>query len=535
MGVEINKEHFSKAERALFATRLRSGIVALESLLKRPGFGLGKRTVGLELELFLVDEQKRAKSVGRDIAKLANCPSITPEIGRFDIELSTEPVTLAGTPFSLLRANLRNVEAKVQECAAKVGARAVPVSVLPTLRREDFGPQVITDLPRYRAIARGMRRARRAPFQIDIAGDDPLRMSTDDAAMEGANAGFQVHLSVHPDDFASFFNAAQMLTGPVMAASGNSPFFLGHRLWEETRIALFKQAGDDRPLDAQAKFRLPARIGFGTGWVREGAIELFAESVALHEPLLLQCGEEDPVAAMAEGSTPSLWELRLHHGTVWKWNRPVYDPAGGGHLRIELRALPSGPTIDDMLANAAVLIGGILALAPRVRGLLPSFPFALAERNFYRAAQFGLGAELAWPSRKHGAPQPVLARNLLEDTVLPLAAEGLRSLGIVESEVTSLLGTFSQRLHSGITGAVWQRQAFDTLMGRGPTREEALPEMLEHYMSNVASGLPVAFWPMVDPGQGLLSARTPRVQLTGPASRAPAVTNLKGGGACADG
>lgn len=493
MGAEINKDHFSEAEQALFGERLRQGLGALDSMLRRPGFGLGERTIGVELELFLIDEHGRAKPVGQEVAQVANNACITPEIGRFDIEFSTDPVALAGRPFSRLREQMDAAKAEIAEHAAKFGARAVPVSILPTLQRDDFGAHTITDLPRYRALAAGMQRARQSPFHICISGDDPLRMTTDDVAMESANTGFQIHLKVAPGDFARYYNAAQMLTGPVMAASGNSPTFLGHRLWHETRVALFKQAGDDRPTDAETGFRLPPRIGFGNGWVREGAAELFAESVALHEPLLAQCSEEDPLQAVQAGRVPKLWELRLHHGTVWKWNRPVYDPAAGGHLRIEMRALPAGPTMVDMLANAAFLIGGVLALAPHVPDLLPAFPFALAERNFYRAAQHGLDAELAWPACKNAAPCGVSARKLLR-TLIPRAAQGLLQAGVQSTEVDFFLGIFEQRVQSGTTGAVWQRAIYEALLNRGLRREWALSELLDRYMQNVDSGQPVCVW-----------------------------------------
>jgi len=496
VGAEVKNEHFSEAERALFARRLRTGLAALDTMLRRPGFGLGERSIGVELEMFLVDERGRAKPVGQELARLANDACITPEIGRFDIEYSTPPLMLAGHPFSELRARMQHADAKVRECAAKLDARAVPVSILPTLQRDDFGAHTITDLPRYRALANNMHLSRRAPFQICISGDDPLRVSADDVAMESANTGFQIHLKVSPAEFASFFNAAQMLTGPVLAAAGNSPTFLGHRLWHETRIALFKQAGDDRPADARAGFRLPARVGFGTGWVREGAAEVFAESVALHELLLAECSHEDPELALRAGRVPKLSELRLHHGTVWRWNRPVYDPTAGGSLRIELRALPSGPTIEDMIANAAVLIGAVIALAPRVRDMLPAFPFALAERNFYRAAQHGLDAEMAWPPDKHcAAPAARSARQLLLETVLPLAREGLRSAGVAQAEAEAALAVFEQRVQVRQTGAVWQRAIFEALVERGVPRESALAGLLEHYLANVETGRPVGVWP----------------------------------------
>jgi gamma-glutamyl:cysteine ligase YbdK (ATP-grasp superfamily) len=494
MGANISRDRFGEAERELFRARLRAGLDALAAVLRRPGFGpAGERSIGVELELFLIDEHGRAKSIGQDVARMANSENITPEIGRFDIEFCTAPVALSGRPFSLLRDQMRTASAQIAEQAAKVAARAVPISILPTLRREDFGPQTITDLPRYRALAHGMQAARRAPFEICINGDDPLRMTTDDVAMESANTGFQIHLKVAPGEFARFFNAAQMMTGAVMAAAGNSPTFLGHRLWHETRTALFKQAGDDRPSDAGKGFRLPARIGFGSGWVREGAFELFAESVALHEPLLAECGDEDPALAIREGRVPKLWELRLHHGTVWKWNRPVYDPVAGGHLRIEMRALPSGPSTEDMLANAAFLIGGVLALAPNVSDLLPGFPFALAERNFYRAAQYGLNAEMAWPTSKNCAPRALPARELLQ-SLIPLAAKGLREAGVQSDEVDLLLGIFQQRVHSGTTGAVWQRSIYEALIARGVPRAEALAGLLERYLKNVESGQPVGAW-----------------------------------------
>jgi hypothetical protein len=175
-----------------------------------------------------------------------------------------------------------------------------------------------------------------------------------------------------------------------LAAAGNSPVFLGRRLWEETRIALFKQSVEER--DGVGLRRGPARAGFGTGWLRGGALELFTESVRRHQPLLPFVSD-----VPACRSVPPLDELRLHQGTVWRWNRAIYDPSAGGHLRIEMRALPAGPTVTDMLANAAFLIGLTLWLAGRDERWTYAVPFERADHGFYRAAQHGLAAELSWP------------------------------------------------------------------------------------------------------------------------------------------
>src|SRR4030095_4855424 len=96
------------------------------------------------------------------------------------------------------------------------------------------------------ALNNGIRRLRQEPFQVRIDGADPLELAADDVGLEGANTSFQIHLRVDPDRFAAHFNAAQLATGPVLAVAGNSPTFLGHRLWEETRGAVVQQAVGDR-------------------------------------------------------------------------------------------------------------------------------------------------------------------------------------------------------------------------------------------------------------------------------------------------
>ena len=77
---------------------------------------------------------------------------------------------------------------------------------------------------------------------------------------------------------------------------------------------------------------------------------------------------------------PSLPELRLHNGTVYRWNRPIYDIVGGTpHLRVENRVLPAGPTLVDVLANAAFYYGVIRMLASDDRPLWTKMSFAAAR------------------------------------------------------------------------------------------------------------------------------------------------------------
>jgi hypothetical protein len=336
-----------------------------------------------------------------------------------------------------------------------------------------------------------MRRLRHVPFRVDIHGDELLTVDCDDVTLEGANTSLQLHLRVSPHDFARTYNAAQIATAPCLAAATNSPIFLGRCLWEETRVALFRQAVDDRAPGAAWR---PARVSFGHGWVREGALELFRESVALHTPLLPIVGDEDPLDIIRNGSVPALDELRLHHGTVWRWNRPVYDPIGGGHLRIEMRALPAGPSVNDMLANTAFLIGLTLGLALEVDWMVTALPFQHASNNFIRAARNGLDAELLWPSREPPSPRPVRAVDLIPK-LLPIARRGLLSANVDPEEADRLLGLIASRVSCRITGARWQRRALAQLE-RSRARPDALAAMLQGYVSCAATGSPVHCWPI---------------------------------------
>jgi len=297
---------------------------------------------------------------------------------------------------------------------------------------------------------------------------------------------------VAPSEFADWYNAAQMATPIAVALAANSPIFLGHQLWDETRIALFKQSLDYRDLDA-TRWRPPARVAFGQGWVREGAYEMFAESVALFAPILPVCTEE---TSPAEGP-PRLRELRMHQGTVWRWNRAIYDPDAGGHLRIEMRALPAGPTPLDMMANAAFLVGLTAGLAPRMHELLPGLPFTLAEWNFYRAAQHGVDARLVWPSAS--SPSPVeRAVTSLALELLPVALEGLDSLGVEAEESTRLLRIIRERIGTRQTGARWMRASLDRAR-QVHGMPGALADVVEGYVERAATGRPVHEWDALSP------------------------------------
>jgi gamma-glutamyl:cysteine ligase YbdK (ATP-grasp superfamily) len=493
MGLAIEREEFSPEDYRRFSQRLSENLEALRAVLQRPGFGEGPRTVGAELEMFLVDSAGFPLPVNRQVLGQTVDPRVTLELDRFNLECNLRPSPLAGRPFTALRAEFEDSLAEVRRAAGTQGARVVVTGILPTLREADLGHHALTGMPRYRALSDAILRRRGAPIKVSIAGEDTLSLTWDDVTLEGANTSLQFHLRVAPAEFVRVYNAAQLVTAPVLAVSSNSPLFLGRRLWDETRVALFRQAVDDRGESGDGS-QHHARVTFGHGWARESAFELFSEAVALHVPLLPVVGKESPLECVARGQLPGLDELRLHQSTVWSWNRAIYDPKAGGHLRIEFRALPAGPTVVDMVANGALLLGLALGMADQMDRLLPAMPFYCARGNFLRAAKEGMDAVIQWPSERAPSPQPVPVTELVPK-LLPVARRGLVEAGVDPDEADAMLGIIEARVAAGRTGARWQRQVLARLEERMP-KPDALTALLERYREHAESGAPVHEWPL---------------------------------------
>lgn len=490
MGQATEQADYTEEDFVRFRDRLGSNLKSLETLLQSPDFGVGPMSFGAELELYIVDAQGRPLAINKEIQQALGDDQLTLELNRFNLEYNFTPVLVQDSCFGRTEQQALSAVAQINACAARWQGSVFPIGILPTLQAGDLGLSVMTDEPRYHALTDELRRIRGGPFRINIQGDDKVDLEMEDVTLEGANTSFQVHLKVRPDEFADLYNAIQLVTPLVMAISANSPLLFGQRLWHETRVPLFKQSIDCRrpdPLHPR-----PARVNYGNAWVRHGAHELFAEAVRLYRPILPVCGEEDPFVAMSAGKAPQLSELRLQMGTVWLWNRPVYDPADGGHLRIEMRTLPAGPSIRDMMANAALMIGLARLLQPSMHDLIPSIPFDYCVRNFYRAAEKGLAAKLIWPSTSQSEPQYHTAASILA-RLLPMLPRQLSDMGFVEADFMPLLAVIEERLDSRQTGAQWQLDQF-TQLRRSLSQQEALLVMQQAYQRNSLENVPVAQW-----------------------------------------
>jgi CBS domain-containing protein len=203
--------------------------------------------------------------------------------------------------------------------------------------------------------------------------------------------------------------------------------------------------------------------------------------------------DENPFQVLARGETPLLSALRLHNGTVWRWNRACYGVADGvAHLRIENRALPSGPTVVDEIANAAFFTG-LMAAVPKVYGEIASrMAFDDAKTNFFRAARHGLDAQLQWlDGQSHSAPALIL------DFLLPIAREGLRDAHVAGDDIDKYLGIIEERARTRQTGARWIHKslaAMDDLTSKDARQRKLTSAML----ATQQTGEPVHRWSAIE-------------------------------------
>ena len=489
MGEKVAARAFSREDRQRYREKVKRCLDVFARMLSESRFDAEQRSIGLEIELNLTDEAGDPAMKNAAALEAIADEDFQTELGRFNVEINIPPRLLSGTIASELEADVRRDLNHAEQRARTVGAHMVMVGILPTLQERHLTADAFSANPRYELLNEQIFAARGEDLQISIAGVEQLSTYADTIAPEAACTSVQLHQQVHPNAFASHWNAAQCLAGIQLAVGANSPFLFGRELWRETRIALFEQATDTRPEELKAQGVRP-RVWFGERWITS-IFDLFEENVRYFPALLPVCEEEDPVAAHERGEVPQLAELRLHNGTVYRWNRPVYDTVRGRpHLRVENRVLPAGPTVVDILANAAFYYGMVRALVREERPVWSRMSFSAAEENFHRGARDGIDARVYWPGVGEAPASELVVRRLL-----PLAQAGLDDFGLDPRDRDRLLTIVERRCVTQRNGAAWQAEAFHRLHEHDD-RESALRELTMRYREHMHANVPVHDWPL---------------------------------------
>jgi gamma-glutamyl:cysteine ligase YbdK (ATP-grasp superfamily) len=491
MGEDVAARDFSREDRQRYRQKLRACLDVFGRMLSESRFDFERPLTGLEIEFNLVGDDFDPAMRNAEVLEAIANDVFQAEVGQFNIEINVRPSTLDGRAAEELEVELRDSLNAADERARAGGAHMVMIGALPTLMPEHLTEASISANPRYKLLNEQIFAARGEDLHIAIDGVERLATYADTIAPEAACTSVQFHLQVSPQDYAANWNAAQAIAGVQVALGANSPFLFGKELWRENRIALFEQATDTRPQELKAQGVRP-RVWFGERWITS-VFDHFEENVRYFPALLPVCDDEDPTAVLERGDTPKLAELRMHNGTIWRWNRPVYDiHRGKPHLRVENRVLPAGPTIADVMANGAFYFGLLRVLAYEDRPVWSQMSFAAAEENFNEASKRGIHAQLYWPGAGTVPVTELVLRKLL-----PMAYDGLAAWGVDRGVADRLLGIIERRCTTHRNGAEWQAETFhridDTMRG---DRRDALREMLRRYVEHMHSNVPVADWPM---------------------------------------
>ena len=488
MGLQGILEHEDEAYSRKFLQALVQDLTALEQMLSSNAFETDITRIGAEQEMFLVDRANHPAPVCGEVLERLADPTFTTEMGKFNLEANLPPYTFSGSCLRDLEHELTRLVGRASSAAQELGAEVLLAGILPSARLKDLTLESLTPKPRYHELNRAVMKLRGGAYHLLIKGLDELQLTHDNVMPEACCSSFQVHFQVDPRRFATLYNAAQIVAAPVLAAAVNSPILLGRRLWQETRIALFQHAVDERSQSLMARNH-PTRVSFGEAWVRDSAIEIFREQVARFRVIMTGAVEENSLEVLAHGGVPDLRALRIHNGTVWRWNRPCYGiTEGRPHLRLEFRAMPAGPSILDEVANAALFFGLMEAIPEKYGNVSERMPFKDAKENFFAAARHGLKAQLTWLD---GRRYP--ADTLIREQLLTLAASGLKSASIDSADTERYLGVVRDRVAADQTGSRWVLQAM-TSLGAGVTPEIRDRRVVAAMLARQNSGEPLHCW-----------------------------------------
>jgi hypothetical protein len=477
MGQEISLTQFDKNDFEHFHQKLQQETNLLNRLIEQNACSTRQPVAGFEIEAWLVDENMRPSPINEHFLATLNHPLASAELAKFNIEFNSTPTPLMDDVFSCLHEQLQATWSAADQHAQTLGCKVVMIGILPTLEQSDLNLSNMSNMNRYRALNEQVLHARRGkPIHIDIAGAEHLKFDHDDVMLESATTSFQLHIQLPLSIAHHFYNASIIASAPVVALSANAPFLFGKELWHESRIPLFEQAVESGGYSGASQGPI-RRVSFGSDYARHSIIECFQENLD-HFPVLLPVEQDSTLEAFAH--------LRLHNGTIWRWNRPLvgFDDDGTPHIRVEHRTPASGPSVIDSIANAAFYYGLTQNVCDEIMAKGWPLPFAQAKDNFYQAARFGLDSHIIWFD---GNKQRLA--HLFQTELLPRAISGLESLGVRPSDIDVYMDVIRQRLAHRQNGSQWQRQYISE-------HDHDFTEMLRNYIKNQNTGNPVSTWIM---------------------------------------
>lgn len=476
MGEEINAVKFSKHDFENFKQQLEDETQRLADWFEQCKMSHQPDKAGFELEVWIVDNKTNPAPLNETFLKKLDDDLFSPELSRFNIELNGQPENLHRHALSCLQHSLSKSWQHCFKVATGFDASLVMIGILPSVTDKQLVLENMSKMKRYDALNQQVLAQRKGkPLTLDINGHEHLKTEHHDVMLESATTSFQLHWQIPIEKSVRAYNASIIASAATVAVSANSPYLFGKDLWDETRIPLFEQSVEVGGFN-DAAFGPTRRVSFGSGYAKQSLMEVFKENIE-HFPILLPVNYSD--------ASDKLKYLRLHNGTLWRWNRPLIgfdEPSGQPHVRIEHRVIAAGPTITDGIANAAFYYGLANYLTNLETPPEQEIDFSTAKNNFYNAAKTSLHSSVKWLNNYSGRMKP-----LLEEQLIPQAMLGLQQLDITDDEIQHYMNIIRQRVANEQTGANWLRKY----------RLEhncSMQELSAAYAKQQSTGQPVHSW-----------------------------------------
>ena len=469
MGDEISKANYDAEDFRLFQQRLEQETDFVRQLFAEKRFDNQQCKLGYELELCLLDSTGQPAPLIQPVLDDADNPLFTYELAKFNLEINGNAFNLQPDVFEQIERDLDHLYSQVEQSAAKFDLQPGLFGVLPSLERKHLdSAHFMSDQHRYHLLDRRLIEMRNRPVKLEIQGDELLQVEKNDVMLEALSTSLQTHLQIPFDESVDSYHAALWASMAVLAVGANSPLVLGKKCWQESRIAIFKQAVDTRN-EREVLDAIIPRVHFGKGYISSW-LDLFEDN-SYYSPILPETRDCPP---------EKLHHFNMHNGTIWRWVRPILGVVDEQyHLRLELRVTPSGPTRIDTIANMVFFIGLLEGLKQKPENLT-RVPFGVLEQDFYRVAREGLRASVTWCDGESSN-----MRDLLVEKVIPLAHDGLIKLGINNPQ--NWIDIIHDRVTSGRTGAAW--------ILRFHQQTDDMNAIVRTYLANAKSNIPVHLWP----------------------------------------
>ena len=347
MGDEIQQEYFEQADYDRFQQRLEQETELVRDLFQKRAFDNSSRMLGYELELCLADRDGLPSKINSKVIDAAANPLFTTELAKFNMEINGNPFPYQTDVFNRIESDLTELYNQAETAAAEYDSQIGLFGVFPSVSDEHLNPdQYMTELHRYSQLSRQLLSMRGRPVQLQLEGEEQLVVKKNDVMLEALATSLQIHLQVPFDEIVPTYHAGLWSSMLILGATANSPLVLGKCCWQESRIGIFKQAVDTRN-PQEIKDHIVPRVHLGKRYINS-LLDLFEDNF-YYSPIMPE---------VVDRPLEDLHHLCLHNGTIWRWVRPIIarNKDGSYHLRLELRVVPSGPTLIDTLANTVFYV-----------------------------------------------------------------------------------------------------------------------------------------------------------------------------------